>query len=177
MYAVNQLPKRDTAASPTGCCPKFDPVGWDGHVLRFDNKLFMKVTTRSFLHMPLNMNSVMQDAMQRIDAAGARSSDEYIMLSDEISPWKCDHYLSVDKEVPGEDMVQLNGTYLAKVFKGPFKDVGMWHEQLASYVKSRGYKLVRMYFSYTTCPSCAKAYGKNYVVGFAKVEKRVNDDA
>jgi len=26
-----------------------------------------------------------------------------------------------------------------------------------------------MYFFYTTCPTCAKHYGKNYVVGVAKV--------
>jgi len=26
-----------------------------------------------------------------------------------------------------------------------------------------------MYFFYTTCPTCAKHHGKNYVVGVAKV--------
>jgi hypothetical protein len=29
--------------------------------------------------------------------------------------------------------------------------------------------LKKLYFSYTTCPACAKAYGKNYVVLFAQV--------
>jgi len=32
--------------------------------------------------------------------------------------------------------------------------------------------LDKLYFGYTTCPSCAKAYGKNYVVLFAKVDDR-----
>ncbi|WP_455707283.1 hydrolase [Mesorhizobium sp. ORM8.1] len=27
-----------------------------------------------------------------------------------------------------------------------------------------------VYFFYTTCPKCAKAYGKNYVVGIATVD-------
>ncbi|MCV3205496.1 hypothetical protein OHD62_06965 [Mesorhizobium sp. YC-39] len=27
-----------------------------------------------------------------------------------------------------------------------------------------------VYFFYTTCPKCAKAYGKNYVVGVAAVD-------
>lgn len=173
MYAVNRLPKRNTAASPTGCCPEFDPKAWEGQLFQFDNKLFMKVTTHSFLHMPLNMNSVMKKAMQGVNAAGARESDEYIMLSDEVSPWKCDHYVSVDKKVPGAEMVRLSGIYLAKVFEGSFKNMGLWHEQLIEYVRSRGAKLVKIYFSYTTCPRCARVYGKNYVVGFAQIEKPV----
>lgn len=33
----------------------------------------------------------------------------------------------------------------------------------------KGRTLEKLYFGYTTCPKCAKAYGKNYVVLFAKV--------
>ena len=36
--------------------------------------------------------------------------------------------------------------------------------------EARGKKLETLYFGYTTCPACAKAYGENYVVLFAKVE-------
>ena len=67
--------------------------------------------------------------MQAIDAAGARKSDEYIMLSDEVSPWKCNHYISLDKEVPGADLTYLSGIYLAKVFEGPFQNAPDWHKE------------------------------------------------
>jgi hypothetical protein len=36
-------------------------------------------------------------------------------------------------------------------------------------VEAAGRKVRRMYFFYTTCPKCAKKYGKNYVVIFAQV--------
>lgn len=169
MYAVNRLPKRDMAAPLTGCCPKFEPQAWDGQTFQFDNKLFVKVVTRSFLHVPLNMNSVMKKTMQAINAAGAGGSDEYVMLSYDTSPWKSEHYLSVDKAVPGAQMVRLSGTYLGKVFEGPFSDAGKWYNQLADYVKTKGKTLVKIYFGYATCPRCAKIYGKNYVVGFAQI--------
>jgi hypothetical protein len=58
---------------------------------------------------------------------------------------------------------------MTKVFEGPFKDAGKWHSQLTNYVLSSGQKLKKSYFFYTVCPNCAKAYGKNYVVGFAKI--------
>jgi hypothetical protein len=36
-------------------------------------------------------------------------------------------------------------------------------------VAERGKKLEKLYFAYTTCPGCAKVYGKNHVVLFARV--------
>jgi hypothetical protein len=37
------------------------------------------------------------------------------------------------------------------------------------HVEQKARQLDTMYFFYTTCPRCAKHYGKNYVVGVAKV--------
>jgi hypothetical protein len=156
--------------SITGCCPPFDPAKWDEQTFKFDDKLFLKFRTRSFLHIPLNMNSAMIKAMAKVEEAGATNHQEYFMLSDEASPWHTEHYLSVTKQVPDAEMVRLSGTYLAKVFEGPYKNMRSWYEQLVDYVKSKGKKPVKTYFSYTMCPACAKAYGKNYVVGFEQVE-------
>jgi hypothetical protein len=39
-----------------------------------------------------------------------------------------------------------------------------------SFAESQGMTASKVYFYYTTCPKCAKKYGKNNVVGFAKVE-------
>ena len=36
-------------------------------------------------------------------------------------------------------------------------------------VEDRGQEPKNIYFFYTTCPKCAKAYGKNYVVGVAQL--------
>jgi hypothetical protein len=40
---------------------------------------------------------------------------------------------------------------------------------MGSLVESRGRKINKMYYFYTTCPKCAKVYGKNYVVGVAEL--------
>jgi len=171
MYAINSLPKRDMSKSTTGCCPPFEPKEWDGETFTFNNELFMKFSTRSFLHIPLTMSSAITKAMAQRAAAGAENAEEYIMLSDEVSPWKAEHYLSVEKDVPDTEIVNLSGTYMAKVFEGPFKEMKNWYQQLIDYVKSRGAKPVHTYFAYTTCPKCAKAYGHNYVIGFEQIEK------
>ena len=40
---------------------------------------------------------------------------------------------------------------------------------MREHVQARGKELRRLLFFYTTCPKCAKAYGKNYVVLLAEV--------
>lgn len=168
MHKVNSLPIRDMSQSTTDCCPPFQPAEWDGQTFTFDRKLFIKFTTRSLFHIPLNMSGALRTIMARIEDAGAASSD-HLMLSDEVSPWKAEHYIAVTKAVPQAEMVHLSGTFLTKVFEGPYKDMGQWHEELIAYARTRSQEAVKTYFNYALCPRCAKAYGHNYVVGFAQV--------
>ena len=100
--------------------------------------------------------------------AGA-TSDEMIVLSEENSLWCADVYIAIAKEVPGARMATLSGTYLAKVFEGPYRNVRNWIAEMKSYVQAKGKDLQKLYFFYTTCPKCSKKYGKNYVVILAQV--------
>ncbi len=67
-------------------------------------------------------------------------------------------------------MVRLSGDYLTKVFEGPFKDVPKWEKEMEAFVKEKGKQAKKIYYFYTTCPKCAKYYGKNYVVGVAQTQ-------
>jgi len=44
-----------------------------------------------------------------------------------------------------------------------------WTTEMQAYVEKKNKKIKKLYFSYTSCPKCAKAYGKNYVVLFAQI--------
>jgi hypothetical protein len=37
-------------------------------------------------------------------------------------------------------------------------------------MNEKSYKIKKWYMWYTTCPKCAKKYGKNYVVVIAEIE-------
>jgi effector-binding domain-containing protein len=169
MYALNHVPAIDLSKSTTGCCALIDPTEWDEKTFEFKDKLFAKARTRSIFHVPLNMSSVMSKAQTKIDEADARV-DDFIILSYETSPWHADHYFAVSKEVPGLETERFTGSYMTKVFEGPFKDAQKWYKELIEYAKSKGKKPLNTYFFYTTCPNCSKVYGKNYVVGFEQVE-------
>jgi hypothetical protein len=150
------------------CCPRFDPGPWDGKELTWRDRKFVKDRVRSFLHVPLNFGAVMVRNMKQIEAVGAKM-DDTVVLSDENSLWGADVYISVAREVPNAANVTISGTFLSKVFEGPYQHVHKWIEQTKSFVASRGRQLKKLYCYYTTCPKCAKKYGKNYVAILAQV--------
>jgi hypothetical protein len=154
--------------SETGCCPRFDPGPWDEKEVKFEERLFVKDRVRSFLHIPVNFGRVMVRNMERIQAAGALA-DEPLLLSDEKSPWGADIYIAVSKEVPGAEMARISGSFLTKVFEGPYKNMRSWMGQMKEYVAAKAKDVKKMYVFYTTCPRCAKYYGKNYTVILAEV--------
>jgi hypothetical protein len=150
------------------CCPKFDPAPWDEKEQVWENKLFVKDRVISLFHIPLNFGSVMRRNVGKIEAADAQSPS-MMVLSDEKSLWGADVYIEVTKEIPGAAMATISGIFLSKAFEGPYKNMGKWIADMKAYVTAQGKDLKKMYFYYTTCPKCAKKYGKNYVVILAQV--------
>jgi hypothetical protein len=154
--------------SETGCCPRFDSKPWDNKTITWKQKAFIKDRVRSILHIPLNFGQVMVRSMALIEKAGAQAPVQ-IVLCDENSLWGADVYIAVTKPVPGAEMTTLSGTFLSKVFEGQYKEIRTWITTMQTYVKGKGKTVKKLYFFYTTCPKCAKAYGKNYVVLLAQV--------
>jgi hypothetical protein len=157
------------AVKSTGCCEPFNPEPWQDKEIVWKDKIFVKDHVTSFLHIPLNMGKKIIKNMELIEKAHAKAPYQ-LMLTDEKSIWGSDIYIDVSRDVPGAQMATLSGTFLTKAFEGPYQNVGKWAQEMTKYVENKGKKLKKIYFSYTTCPKCAKAYGKNYVVLFAQAD-------
>ncbi len=166
---TNQVPHYDDSVNPTGCCPKFNPDGWDGQDLHFRDKTFVRAETRSAMHIPLNMGKVFERVGNHMEDAAAWDNDNMIILSRELGPWKAEHLFSTDKDVPGEEKTTLSGDFVTKVFEGPYREAAKWYEEMKDLAGEKG-EPGEVYFFYTTCPKCAKTYGKNYVVGVAEFQ-------
>jgi hypothetical protein len=165
---TSNLPKLDMSTSTTGCCPVFNPADWDNKVFEFKNKPFIKDHTVSFLHVPLNMSRVMKRMSDHADN-GKAAAEDFILLSKDTSPWHADHYYAIKESVPDAEIVNMSGKFYAKVYDGAFKDAGKWHQNLIETLEEKGEEPRQLFFYYTTCPKCAKTYGKNYVVGIAQI--------
>ncbi len=150
--------------SETGCCPRFDPAGWDEKEFTWQNKMFIKDKVFCLFHIPIHFGKAVIRCMEKIEKADAFTPQPPVFLSDHTSPWNMDLYLEASKEVPGAENVKLSGTYLSKVFEGPYKETGTWCRKMNEWVTGKGKTIKKMLMYYTTCPHCAKQYGKNYVV-------------
>ena len=53
--------------------------------------------------------------------------------------------------------------------EGPYREIRNWIEEMKAFVDGQGKEIRKLYFFYTTCPRCAKKYGKNYVAILAQV--------
>ncbi len=152
------------------CCPPVDPAKWDNKEFTWQAKPFVKDSVFCIFHFPLNMGSVISRMWKKVETANAAPpKEDFIILSKDTSMWKSEQCMLVTKEVPDMKNVKISGTFLTKVFEGPYKEAKKWCKEMEKYVKSKGKEMKDLYFFYTTYPKCAKEYGKNYVVGFAKV--------
>lgn len=153
----------------TGCCEPFNPELWDNKEIKWQDKLFVKDSVVSLFHVPINIGIKISKNAKLIKKAGA-SAEYQLMLFDEKSLFGSDIYINVTKNVENARMAKLSGIFLTKVFEGPYQNMGKWIQDMKQYVLSKDKEVKKLYFFYTACPKCAKAYGKNYVVIFAKVQ-------
>lgn len=166
---TNAFPTQDISDNTTGCCPRFKPAGWDNQHLHFEDKKFLRATTRSAMHIPWDMGQVFTRVQTHIEDQMAADPAAEIVLSRDISPWKAEHYFAVDKDVPNEEMTTLSGDFITRVFEGPYRKVKDFEHDMEVAATVMGKTAKRVFFFYTTCPKCAKTYGENYMVGVAEV--------
>jgi hypothetical protein len=166
---LNATPFYDASDNTTGCCPRFNPAGWDGAEMVFRDKPFLRARTISLAHVPVNMGKVFARVHAAAEAAKAWRPDHFLVMSRDLSAFSAEHLFAVDGPVPDEEMTTLSGRFLTKVFEGPYWKARDWHDEMEQLARDRGATPGPVWFFYTTCPKCAKAYGRNPVVGIVQI--------
>lgn len=152
----------------TGCCAELHAGAWDRQEFHWVRKPFLKDHIRALFHTPLDFGAVVTRDHAKIEEAEAYPETP-LWLTEEVSPWRSDIHVALDRDVPDADMVEMSGTFLTRVFEGPYRDARRWAETMETYAKEQGRTLDKLYFYYATCPRCAKKLGRNQVVAFARV--------
>lgn len=154
------------------CCPQFDPIPWENTTHQWQDKLFIKDSMPVIFHIPMPwlITKLMTRMMKKVEDSGASpETKDFIILTYDPSPWRSEYYIYVLKEVQNAENVKISGTFISKVFDGPYQNVPKFMKETESYVSGLGSKVKKFYSFYTTCPKCAKKYGHNYIVILAEV--------
>ena len=150
------------------CCPKFNPSGWDEKTFEWENKRFIKGKVKTLFYMPIGFGKVMTQLNKLVEKSKGSIPDN-LCLSEHASKWSMNVLLATDKEISEAENVILNGKYFSKVYEGAFQDTGKWMQDFEIIASEKGLSVKKSYMWYTTCPKCAKKYGKNYVVIIAEI--------
>ena len=158
-------PSTYTDTNETGCCAVPNLADWDRVVVEFDDQSFVRLHTRSVMHVPVDMSRVMAalDASAR-ESGVAMPPERAMVLSRELSAWKAEQLYAVTAPVAGADNVRLDGRFACVAFEGPYRRVSTWMSEAREYARSQGEPGDETYVFYTTCPRCAKHYGSNNVI-------------
>ncbi len=154
------------------CCPEFNPVLYEGKTHVWENKLFVMDSIPAFFHMPLpnKIDKMMGRMIDQIRTANAEPPvDDFLVLTKDCSLWRSDFYFTVTKEIPEAKNARISGTFISKVYDGPYREIPKYLKQARQAVEVLGHKAGDFYIYYTTCPKCAKKYGHNYMVVFVAI--------
>lgn len=158
------------------CCPKFNPKKWNGKTFIWKNKPFIKESIPTLFHIPFPpmigkkivrmMN--LATSSNKIDS----KKDEVLILFRDPSAFKSEIYFSVTGKVPDANNTNLSGTFIAKVYDGGYNSIPKFVKDMNNYLTKKGKKIPKnedYYIHYAYCPKCAKKYGHNHMILFAKV--------
>ncbi|MGE5041703.1 MAG: hydrolase [Candidatus Levyibacteriota bacterium] len=152
------------------CCFPLDTSLWEEKTHEWKDKLFLQDEVRQIMHIPINMTTVVKRMFQKIEDADAMPEvKDFLMLAYDPSPWKSEIYMTVVKDIPNGKMAKLSGTYISKVYDGPYNQVPKWIEDMDKYLSAQNQKALKYYFHFAYCPKCVKKYGHNYCIAFAQV--------
>ncbi len=151
------------------CCQKFILEPWDDKVFDWEGKRFISEKVKTFYYMPINLGSAMKRIDKLFHKMGAELKDK-MCLSDHTSKWNMNILIEVDNEIPDADNHILSGKFYSRVYEGNSKDSDKWCKDFEANAVKKGLRVKKWYMWYTTCPKCAKKYGKNYVAVVGEVE-------
>ena len=155
------------------CCPSFDEKKWDKKTFTWDNKLFIKESIPAFFHIPFppmigNKITKMFELAEKTDS-NIPDKTEALVLFHDPSAFKSEIFYSVTKEVKDANNTTISGTFITRVFDGPYNAIPGYIKEMEKYLKEQDQSAKDYYVHYAYCPKCAKESGHNYLILFARV--------
>lgn len=155
------------------CCPTFEVEKWDGKTINWENRIFLKESITTFFHIPfppaIGKKVMKMHNLALETGTSIPDKSEALILFRDPSAFKSEIYYAVTKEIEGANVSKITGSFVARVFDGPYNSIPRFMNEMNSYLKEKGQVALDYYVHYAYCPECAKETGHNYMILFAKV--------
>lgn len=155
------------------CCPEFKPEKWDKKTFKWENKLFIKESIPTFFHIPfppmIGKKIMRMWDLAKKSKANIPDKTNALILFRDPSAFKSEIYYSVTKEVKGANNTTISGTFVARIFDGPYNAIPKYIKEMEIYLAKENKTAKDYYIHYAYCPKCAKESGHNYIILFAEI--------
>lgn len=142
------------------CCPKFEIEKWDKKTFNWENKPFIKETISTVFHIPFppTIAKKITKMHELAGKAGATIPDktEALILFRDPSAFKSEIYYMVTKNVEGANNTVISGSFVTRVFDGPYNSIPKYIKKMEEYLEERNQTAKDYYVHYAYCPECAK---------------------
>jgi len=159
------------------CCPRFNSKKWDKKTFIWRNKKFIKETIPTFFHIPFPpmIGSRIAKMCKLIEKSKAKfqKKEDVLVLFRDTSAFKSEIYISVIGKILNANNVNISGKFMTKTFDGEYNAVPKFVKHMNKYLKEKGKKIPKhsdYYIHYAYCPKCAKKYGHNAMILFARIK-------
>ena len=159
--------------STQNCCSELNVEKWDKKTIQWEQKRFIKESMPTLFHMPFP--SMLGKKMMKLHELAVKENatipdvSEALILFRDPSAFKSEIYYAVTKEVQGADNCEITGTFVSVVYDGSYNKVPVFMKDMDNYLKQTGQTAKDYYIHYAYCPKCAKNYGHNYMILFARI--------
>ncbi len=155
------------------CCPEFDVAKWDKKTFVWENKLFIMETIPALFHIPfppmIGKKTMKMHSMAVKAGVTIPDLSDALILFRDPTPFKSEIYYAVTKAVDGANNTAISGTFMTRVFDGPYNAIPRFIKEMEVYLKESEKTAKDYYVHYAYCPKCAKKFGHNYMILFALV--------
>jgi hypothetical protein len=156
------------------CCPEFNPEKWDKKTITWDNRKFIRDSVPTLFHIPFPpmIGKKITRMWKSVELSGSAEPDKAgtLVLFHDPSPFRSEILISVEKEVPEENNVTISGNFVSRTFDGDYNAIPKFVKAMDQYLSETGKKSKDYYIHYAYCPKCARKFGHNYMILFAKVQ-------
>jgi hypothetical protein len=158
------------------CCPRFNPKKWNKIHHKWKDKLFIKESMPTFLHIPFPW--IVGKKITRLCKMAENAKVELapldaLLLFHDSSAFRSEIYLSVKKTVKDAKNISVSSSFFSRVFEGSYSSVPKFMKQMNRELKEKNLFAKDYYIHYAYCPKCAKKYGNNYIVIFAELDENI----
>ncbi len=151
------------------CCRRLGPGAWDRRFWSWDDKPFYRATYLTFFNIPLNLDSVVEKAVEEIGSHNLWT-EPMIYLGRDETAFHSSVLISVSRFTDQLPIETLSGRYYSRLFQGPYADSGKYVRETKTDLREQGSDAGETYMYHATCPRCIGEGKPPQTVVFAEVE-------